>query len=93
MVRYKLLAPAQIDGTVYVEGSIIERPDDWRGPHRVGVAHSEVAEGAVASGHDVPLYERLPDEHAAAAEPVPTAEEIVQAKEILRRAEAPGIVG
>ena len=70
--------------------TIEERSDDWHGPHRVAVAHSEVTEGAIAAGHDTPLYERLPEEHAAAAaaEPAPTAEEIARAQDIIRRAEA-----
>lgn len=67
MARFRLHTAAVIDGIHRVAGSIIHKPDDWIGPHRAQVAHSETLdEGAHAHGHDVPLYERLPDEEAEA---------------------------
>jgi hypothetical protein len=82
MARYRLLAAAQIDGALHAAGSIVEKAEDWIGPHCAHVPHAEtLAEGGAAPGHDQPLYERLPDEEDAVEVDAGTDEEAKAAAE------------
>jgi hypothetical protein len=55
MKRYRLLAKAQIDGSVRDIGYEFERPDDWDGPKETKAQRT--AEGM--AWVDVPLYAEI----------------------------------
>lgn len=55
MKRYRLLAKAEIDGTVRDIGYEFERPDDWDGPKATG--QQRTAEGMAVV--NVPLYAEI----------------------------------
>jgi hypothetical protein len=87
MKRYRLLAKAEIDGTVRDVGYEFERPDDWDGPKTVG--QMLTAEGMAWAG--VPLYAEIVPPIIAApalippdiAAPVPSDPDDPRLKEML----------
>jgi len=86
MKTYRLLAKAEIDGTVRDVGYEFERPDDWDGPKATG--QQRTAEGMAWA--DVPLYAEVAPIIAAPAlippdiaAPVPSDADDPRLKEML----------
>ena len=81
MVKFQLLSKSYIDGVLYRNGAIIERPPNWQGPKKSrqtiggrddwGLFHEEA-----------PLFERVP---RAASLPVP----VVASSTMPRRSRVP----
>ena len=68
MARYRLHTACHIDGAFHEAGAVIEKPDDWVGPHRAVVsAHETLTAGAVTHGRNEALYTKLSDEAEAPA--------------------------
>lgn len=65
MARYRLLADCQLDGALCAAGTVIERPDEWHGPHRARRdSHDRVDvlndnQRILGKLEDEPLYERV----------------------------------
>lgn len=76
--HYRLLAKAQIDGTVRDIGYEFERPDDWVGPHKAvqltpdlhaasidAITEGPFTEAVAPQWRDIPLYEEIVELPAA----------------------------
>jgi hypothetical protein len=63
MSKFRLLADVRLDGVRHKAGSVIERPEDWRGPMRSArVAINKYGAPLGGTHEDVPLYVKLEDE-------------------------------